>query len=297
MASTLPTVASSAKISPSTCYRIAGLVYALTAFAGTFVFFGAFVIFLGNLPKREAPWLSPSADVGAAGGVTGALLWNAALLTLFCLQHSLMARSGIKKYIERVLPAPLERATYVHAANLAGFLFMLLWQPVPIVLWKVESDVVQAALWLAFGSGWLLLFLAAISIDIFELLGLRQAWHWFLRRPAGRLTLQRTWVYRYLEHPMYVGVIAGFWMTPFMTLGHAALAAHFTLYIAIAMQLERRDLASRFGADYAAWRKGQDDRRQPTLPAFTRDIAAELAKRYMPTKPMTHEMATLLERL
>src|SRR5690606_22661926 len=98
-------------------------------------------------------------------------------------------------------------------------LFILLWQPVPIVLWHFDNDAIQAVLWTAFGLGWLLLFAAAFAIDIFELLGLRQAWAWYQRRTPSPLTLKTNWLYRYVEHPMYVGVVLGFWMTPHMTLG------------------------------------------------------------------------------
>jgi hypothetical protein len=106
-------------------YGFLGLLYAGTAFAGTFVFFAAFIVFLGNLPKKGAPWMVPSADVGAGQGQAVSLLWNAALIFLFCLKHSLMARTRVKRMLAAVIPAELERATYVHAANLTGLLSSL----------------------------------------------------------------------------------------------------------------------------------------------------------------------------
>lgn len=240
--------------------RVAGLLYAGSAFAGTFAFFAAFIIFLGNLPKASNPWLTPSADVGGGMAWPVALALNALLITIFCLQHSLMARAGAKRAIAAVMPEPLERATYVHAANVAGFLVILLWQPVTVVLWDIDSDFLKAVLWIAFGLGWLLLFVAALSIDLLELLGLRQAWAWFNRHQPAQLALKTNWLYRYIERPMYVGVLLGFWMTPYMTVAHAALAAQLTLYIAIAMSFERRDLRTRFGADYDRWRESHSAR-------------------------------------
>lgn len=279
-----------------TALRWAGLLYALLAFVGTFAFFAAFIAFLGNFPKASNPWLAPSADVGNGTAWPAALTWNALLITLFCLQHSLMARTGVKRAIAAVMPQALERATYVHAANVAGFLIILLWQPVPTVLWDIENDILKAVLWTAFGIGWLLLLLAALSIDLLELLGTRQAWAWFNRRQPAPLALKTNWLYRYVEHPMYVGVVLGFWMTPFMTVGHAALAAQLTLYIAIAKSFESRDLRTRFGTDYDLWRESQG---APPLPEFARAIAAELKQRYRPLarEPLTREMKTLLARL
>jgi protein-S-isoprenylcysteine O-methyltransferase Ste14 len=268
----------------------------VAAFVGTFAFFAAFIAFLGNFPKASNPWLAPSADVGVGTAWPIALAWNALLITIFCLQHSLMARTGVKRAIAAVMPQALERATYVHAANITGFLIILLWQPIPAVLWDIDNDTLKAVLWTAFGIGWLLLLVAALSIDLLELLGMRQAWAWFNLRQPAPLVLKKNWLYRYVEHPMYVGVVLGFWMTPFMTVGHAALAAQLTLYIGIAMSFERRDLRTRFGKDYDLWRESQG---AAELPEFVRAIAAELGRRYAPLarEPLTHKMKTLLARL
>ncbi len=234
--------------------RIAGLVYAVAAFAGTWAFFTCFVLFLGNFPKQSVPWLWPSIDVGPEWPPVLAALWNFGLVCLFGLQHSVMARPGFKRVIERFIPAPLERATYVHAANLAGFLLLLLWRPIPVPLWDIENDALRFLLWMGFAAGWFVLFTAAVSIDLFELLGLRQAIGWARGERPRRLVLKTRGLYARLEHPMYAGVLLGLWMTPHMSVGHALLAAQFTLYIAIGMRYERRDLARRFGGAYQAWR-------------------------------------------
>jgi protein-S-isoprenylcysteine O-methyltransferase Ste14 len=279
----------------SSVRKLFGLAYAATAFLGTFAFFATFIIFLGNLPRPEQPWLTSSADVGtAASDPFLALASNALLLMLFSLQHSLMARTGVKQIITSIVPSSLERATYVHAANITGFLFILLWQPVPIEIWNVENALAKAMLWIAFGAGWLLLFAAAISIDIFELLGVKQAWAWIKGHPPRSLALKTNWLYRYVEHPMYIGVILGFWMTPFMTVGHAALAAQLTLYIAFAVRLERRDLQTRFGEHYAAWRDGHE---LSAIPIAVRGIAKELPRTYLPNRTPSAKMHALLSQL
>lgn len=280
-------------------FRLPGLVYAATAALGTVAFFTTFIIFLGNLPKLSRPWLVPSADLGPTVAPALALAVNALLLALFSLQHSLMARPSFKQKLSNVLPAQLERATYVHAANAAGFFLILLWQPVPLVLWHIQNDLLAGALWAGFAAGWLLLFTAALSIDIFELLGLRQAWDWSRGCSSAPLRLKTNRLYRYLEHPMYAGVILGFWVTPYMTLGHAALSAQLTLYIALAMRYERRDLQARFGLDYDLWRASHARRGLPPLPAPVHTIATELARRYRPVtaSPLPITMQGLLARL
>lgn len=277
--------------------RPLGLVYGVTAFAGTWIFFAWFVVFLGNFPKRSSPWLETTVDTGATVEPLTATLVNFVLISLFCLQHSLMARPWFKRMLARSIPPALERATYVHAANLAGMLFLFFWQPIPIPLWTFDSDLLEGLIWCAFGAGWLILLSAALSMNIWELLGLRQAWSWFRRRPHAPLMLKTSWLYRYLEHPMYVGVALGIWMTPHMTVGHALLASLLTLYIAIGMSYERRDLQARFGASYRRWRADRDG--APVGVCVHSAVANELKRRldHITREPLPARMAALLYKI
>lgn len=233
--------------------RLLGLLFALGGFALTWAFFAAFVVFLGNLPRPSDPWLSPSADAGAAQGAWPYVA-NLLLVLLFGLQHSGMARPGFKRIVSRYVPYALERTIYVYAACLAGFVVILAWQPIPVVLWDVTDPAAKAALWTGFGAGWLLLLLAALSIDILELLGVKQAWAWSTGRAPAPLTLKTNWLYAWISHPMYVGVFLGLWMAPLMTVGHALLAAALTTYMIVGKALEERDLEARFGAPYRRWK-------------------------------------------
>jgi len=149
------------------------------------------------------------------------------------------------------VPQGLERSTYVIAASLVGLALLAFWQPIPIVIWTV-SGLLEAFLWGAFASGWLLLFLSAVSFDIFELLGVRQAVAWSRGKPSPAPTLKTRGPYRLFRHPMYVGVLLGLWATPHMTAGHLLLATAFTIYILIARRYEERDLRRTFGTAYAA---------------------------------------------
>ncbi|WP_170937163.1 MULTISPECIES: methyltransferase [Rhodomicrobium] len=236
--------------------RIAGLAYGVAAFVATFAFFTHYVLFLGNLPKLSAPWLATTVDTGPTLPPFAAALVDLALVALFGLQHSLMARPGFKAWWTRTVPKGLERSTYVMAASAVGFIMMLFWQPIPIVLWEAPLPA-ATALWVAFGLGWLLLLASGISFNIFELLGLRQAWAWSQNRPAPELSLKTNWLYDSMRHPMYVGFLLGVWMTPHMTVGHALMAAGFTLYILVAMRYEERDLSRNFGPAYESWRQGR----------------------------------------
>jgi methanethiol S-methyltransferase len=237
--------------------RFAGLSYTGLAFVLTFGFFTQFVIFLGNLPKPSNPWIDPSVDIGGSLDGLPAALVDIGLVALFGLQHSLMARPGFKAWWTRIVPQGLERSTYVMAASLVGFIMMTFWQPIPLIVWHVNGPLAIVP-WVLFAIGWTILLSAGITFNLFELLGVRQAWAWYQGRPIPPLTLKTHWLYDWMRHPMYVGVLLGLWMTPHMTVGHALMAATFTLYILIAMRYEERDLSARFGTSYEAWRERAD---------------------------------------
>ena len=242
--------------SPSGLARAAGLAYGWLAFAMTFAFFAYLVIFLGNMPGLSEPWVNPSVDVGSSSAPFMAALIDLALVALFGLQHSAMARPRFKAWWTRIVPQGLERSTYVMAASLVGFIMVLFWQPIPLVIWDVSAGFGEVFLWALFGLGWALLLASGLSFNIFELLGLRQAHAWYRGRPTPPLTLKTSWLYDWMKHPMYAGVLLGLWMTPHMTVGHALMAGGFTLYILIAMRFEERDLSRSFGDAYQAWRSG-----------------------------------------
>ena len=241
--------------SSSPMLRAAGVAYGGVAFAMTFAFFTYLVIFLGNMPSLSAPWVSPSVDVGHESAPFAAALIDLGLVALFGLQHSAMARPRFKAWWTRIVPEGLERSTYVMAASLVGFVMVAFWQPIPMVIWHV-SGLGESVMWTLFAVGWALLLASGLSFNIFELLGIRQVLAWYRQRPTPPLTLKTSWLYDWMKHPMYAGVLLGLWMTPHLTVGHALMAGGFTLYILIAMRYEERDLSRNFGDAYQAWRSG-----------------------------------------
>jgi protein-S-isoprenylcysteine O-methyltransferase Ste14 len=230
------------------------LAYAWAGVAIMWAFWVCFVIFLAEPRQIVAWWPLPTVDrtEGLAHPAIAALI-DLALVTLFGLQHSVMARPWFKQQVMGRMPEPLQRVTYVHMANAALFLLILLWQPIPIEIWDVDDPPLREVLWLMFGAGWVILFLGAWSFGIRELLGIEQVMAW---REGRRLAprLKTGFLYRWLRHPMYVGVLLGMWGTPRMSFGHLLLALAMTGYVLIAMRYEERDLVERFGRRYSHWR-------------------------------------------
>lgn len=246
---------------PSFAARVLGLAYAGAGFVLTFVFFTWLVIFLANLPGLgDEPWISPSVDKGETFAPFYAALWDIGLVALFGLQHSAMARPSFKAWWKQYVPEGLERPTYVLAAAGAGFIMLAFWKPIPIVIWHL-SEPVSSLMWVLFAIGWIILLAAAINFGIFELLGVRHGWAWANGRKPPAPTFKQHGLYAIMPHPMYVGVLTGFWATPHMTVGHAIFGAAMTAYLLIGKYYEERDLRRTFAASYAA------RERQPSSPA------------------------------
>ena len=239
---------------PSNSVRLLGLAYGLSAFVVMCAFWAYFVAFLANAPRLRAPWTSPSVDVGATLDHPAlAALVNLGLIALFGLQHSLMARPRLKAWWAAAIPPAFVRVTYVHAANAALWMLVLFWQPLPGIIWQADG-ILRAALWTLFVLGWITLLAGALSFGLLELLGIDRVWGWYRGLPEKTSRLKTHWLYDWVRHPMYVGVLLGVWATPRMTVGHALLAAGLTLYVMIAMRYEERDLRAAFGEAYQRWR-------------------------------------------
>jgi protein-S-isoprenylcysteine O-methyltransferase Ste14 len=205
--------------------------------------------FIGNLlvPK--------SIDTPGEVSAGPALLIDLALILLFGLQHSIMARPGFKRVWTRLVPQPIERSTYVLISNLLTLLLMWQWQGVDVVVWDVQHPVGRGLLWVLFAAGCLLVFLASLMIDHFDLFGTRQVWLYLRGRPYTSPSFRTPFLYNRMRHPLYLGWALAFWATPTMTLGHLLFAGTLTLYMVLAAQFEERDLVSHYGDTYRAYQR------------------------------------------
>lgn len=191
-----------------------------------------------------------SIDSGEAGNVYLAAAINLGLITLFGLQHSIMARPAFKKRLARYLPEAAERSTFMLGAALVTFALCLLWQPMPQVLWQADNTMLYNTL-LSIGlSGWALVFYATFLINHFDLFGLRQVWLYFVGKEYTALPFKLNSLYRYIRHPIMSGVFIGIWFTPVMTVGHLLLALGLSTYIIIGVYHEEKDMIQVFGERY-----------------------------------------------
>jgi methanethiol S-methyltransferase len=207
------------------------------------------IAFIGGFAAKVTLDGAPRGAIGSSLGI------DAALLALFAVQHSLMARPWFKDRWTRVVPREIERSTYVLFSSLALILLFWQWRPLGGVVWSVESPAARLALWSLFGFGWTLVLVATFLINHFDLFGLRQVWLQLVGRPYTPLRFRTPGPYRLVRHPLYVGWFFAFWMTPHMTLSHLVFALATTAYILVAIQFEERDLVRAHGQDYEDYRR------------------------------------------
>jgi protein-S-isoprenylcysteine O-methyltransferase Ste14 len=228
-------------------YLLFGLVAYLIFFA-TFLYLIAFV---GDLP-----WVPRTVDRGHdVVGLAHAVAADLALIALFGVQHSVMARPRFKAAWTRIVPPPLERSVYVLLASLVLALLMLFWHPIPTAIWTVAAPVAVYTLWGLFGLGWLIVLLSTFLLSHFELFDLHQVWAHAGGGPVPAPEFRTPLFYARVRHPLYSGFILAFWATPAMTAGHLLLALGMTLYILIAIRHEERDLVGLFGTQYQDYRR------------------------------------------
>jgi protein-S-isoprenylcysteine O-methyltransferase Ste14 len=225
-------------------------LYALVAYLFFLAVFLLLVAFVGDLPFVK------TVDGGVAGPAGAAALTDLALIALFGVQHSVMARPAFKRWWTRIVPAPIERSTYVLAATLAIALLIWQWRPiVEPVLWSAEPGAAAWALNVLCGVGWGVVLLSTFLINHFELFGLSQVWTHVTGRSIPAQAFRTPLLYRHIRHPLYLGFVIAMWATPRMTAGHLLLAAAFTAYILVGIWFEERDLVAQFGERYRLYRQ------------------------------------------
>ena len=229
--------------------RFVALMFGVASY---FVFFGTFLYAIGFVSNFFVP---KSIDSGSAGDITSALLINIVLLTVFGLQHSIMARPKFKRVWTKIVPQTIERSVFVLFASLALILVFWQWRPMTGVIWSVDNHFGRAALWLIFAIGWLTVLLSTFMINHFELFGLRQVYLNSRGMSDSEMNFQTRALYRFVRHPIMLGFIIAFWATPHMTTGHLLFAAVTTAYILVALQFEERDLVDHHGETYREYQR------------------------------------------
>ena len=229
--------------------RIIGFLYGLVAYL---VFLVAFLYAIGFVTGL---WVPKTLDTGPAGPAGQAFVIDLLLMSLFAVQHSIMARQPFKRWWTQFVPHVVERSTYVLLASLVLILLYWQWRPIPTIVWEITNpQIAMAVLGLSL-AGWLLVLVSTFVINHFELFGLQQVVICLSGKSATEPRFKTPSLYKVVRHPIYLGFIIAFWAAPVMTVGHLLFAAVTTAYIFVGIFLEERDLVVLFGDDYRRYRE------------------------------------------
>jgi protein-S-isoprenylcysteine O-methyltransferase Ste14 len=166
-----------------------------------------------------------------------------------------MARKSFKHWWMRFIPRSVERSTYVLCASLTLLLLFWQWRPMPAIVWNIqEPDMAMVIATMSF-VGWVIVFTSTFMINHFELFGLHQVASNLAGREMPAPAFRTPFFYRFVRHPIYLGIIIAFWAAPVMSAGHLLIAAVTTAYILVGIKLEERDLVDLFGNQYRRYRE------------------------------------------
>ena len=232
--------------------RVTAFLYGIVAYL---VFFVTFLYAVGFVEDLVVPKTIDGTAATSGSALAQALIINLVLMSIFAIQHSVMARPQFKRWWTQFVPPSVERTTYVLLASLALALLIWQWQPMTSIVWQVADPRISKAITGLSILGWLTVLSSTFLINHFELFGLVQVSKNLagqsLPAPAFRTPL----FYRFVRHPIYLGFIIAFWAAPTMTVGHLLFAAVTTAYIVVGIALEERDLIAVFGDEYRRYRQ------------------------------------------
>ena len=198
-----------------------------------------------NHASPFAPQLSP----------LWALIWNTALVLAWGLQHSVMADPGFKKRWTRTVPPAIERSTYVFSVALFTIALIVLWCPIPYLLWETSGSTAGWLLSALYIFGWVVVFVSTFLINHYHLFGLQQAYQQVRNLPPKESTFATPLFYKVVRHPMMTGVLIALWAVPDMSWGRLLFAFLMTAYVYIGTRHEEKTLTRELGERYADYCK------------------------------------------
>ncbi len=240
------------------------LVYALIGYV---VGLASIAYIIGFLADFGVP---KSIGDGEANSTWAAAAIDAGLVGLFGLHHSVTARTSFKRWWTKIIPAPIERATYLYMTAAMTAMLVVLWQPIPITIWNVEGSIAASMIVAAYLGVWMMMVAATFHFGHFKFLGLTQAWQNLRHSRPKESSMSARYLYALVRHPISLGWMLAPFLVPHLTAGHLVFAAATFLYIMLATPFEEADLIDEIGEPYRDYQK-----RVPRFLPFTKRMKSQ----------------------
>ncbi|WFL76306.1 hypothetical protein P7228_09875 [Altererythrobacter arenosus] len=207
-----------------------------------------------------------------------AITIDAVLIAMFGLHHSITARSSFKRWWTKIVPASIERATYLYMTVInVGFL-MYYWTPIPITIWRVESPALVGLILAAYAGVWVMMVAATFHFGHFRFLGLAQAWENFRQVTPEQRPMSARYLYAVVRHPISLGWMISPFLVSHFTVGHLVFAVATVIYVLVATPFEEADLIEKIGEPYREYRE--------RVPAFL-PFARSRSSSFDPQRPQS----------
>lgn len=216
------------------------------------IFFVTFLYAIGFVGDLLVP---KTIDSGLQNTTSNAWIVNILLLSLFAVQHSVMARPAFKRWWTKFVPKPIERSTYVLFSSVILILIFAYWRPLTTDIWNVQGTAAGVLLTVLYFAGWFIVLFGTFLINHFNLFGLQQVYLHLKNKELPPPHFVKPFFYKIVRHPLMVGFIIAFWAAPHMTIGHLLFAFATTGYILVGIQLEERDLVRFHGDEYRRYQQ------------------------------------------
>ena len=225
------------------------ILYGIVGYLLSFTILTYFIFFVADI------FVPKTISSGSNDNLYLAIIVDLFLILLWGIQHSIMARDYFKDFISKIVPTYLERTTY----NIASFIILTIlihfWQPINNTVWRIENLFMIWVLWGVFIFGWLFSTYATFLTNHFDLFGLRHTYLHFIGKNYKEVEFKEVSLYRWIRHPMMLGLLISLWSIPTMSFGHILFSFSMTIYIIIGVHFEEKSTLKSIGENYRDYQK------------------------------------------
>lgn len=203
---------------------------------------------------------------GESKGILFSILIDFILVLSFGAFHSITARTSFKKKWTKIIPASIERSTYLFMTTAMTFLLVFLWLPITNSIWEFHSVWAITSVYILYVTVWSIMTLATFQFGHFQFFGLAQAWRNIRQTKANSNAITVRYLYAIVRHPISLGWMIAPLIVPNFTVGHLIFVFATITYILVATYFEENDLIAEHGKSYINYRKNVP----AFLPSFKR---------------------------